>query len=520
MCFSMWPGEKPCTVRSIGDVLERPLQADDSREALVASDRRLTYAQLDAAVEAAAGALHQLGVRRGDVVAVSLPNRSEVVISFHAATRLGAIWLGVNRSLAMPEKRVILEDAEATILITDDGAAHRTIEAEAGLRVVAAGGPGRPWADLVAAGGSYPRPQVGLDDPAGIAYTSGTTGRPKGVVHSHRNLLLPGAVLAESRGFGPSLRRGDCAALTILNLQVTSTLLAAQAGGTQVVMDRTDAVGIAKWVRDERITSWFGVPTMLHDLSTSPEVAPSDLESLLDVWTGGTHLPEGIRDRFEARFGIPVHATYGLTEAPTVVTIEPREARPLTGSSGRVLPHLEVEIVDPSGAVLPPGHAGEITVRAARTGPWAGAWTPMLGYRNPRVTEASPVRDGVLRTGDIGELDGAGHLVVRDRRQAIILRGGANIYPAEVEQVLLRIPGVVGAAVVGIPDDRLGQRVAAAIEVSAGSSIDVEHLAATCREELARYKVPEHWRIRALPRNAMGKVVRPEVEGWFSPADT
>jgi long-chain acyl-CoA synthetase len=257
---------------------------------------------------------------------------------------------------------------------------------------------------------------------------------------------------------------------------------------------------------------------MLHDLSASPEVAPADLQSLEDVWTGGTHLPAGIRERFEARFGIPVHATYGLTEVPTVVTIESRGERPVAGASGRVLPHLEVEILDPNGAVLPAGEAGEITVRAARTGAWVGAWTPMLGYRNPQAA-GPPVRSGALHTGDIGELDGEGRLVVRDRRQAIILRGGANIYPAEVEQVLLRGPGVVGAAVVGVPDERLGQRVAAAIEVTTGSSIDVDLLTATCREELARYKVPEQWRIRPLPRNAMGKVVRPEVERWFSPAD-
>jgi acyl-CoA synthetase (AMP-forming)/AMP-acid ligase II len=300
-----------------------------------------------------------------------------------------------------------------------------------------------------------------------------------------------------------------------LNLQVTSTLLAAQAGGTQIVMDRVDAVGIATWVRDERINSWFGVPTMLHDLAASPDVGDDDLSTLEDIWTGGTYIPDAIRHRFEARFGKRIHATYGLTEVPTVVTIEPRDADHVEGSSGQPLPHLLVEIRDDDGAVLPAGTAGEITMRPATEGPWRDAYRPMLGYRGQTSATAAAVRDGVLHTGDIGELDASGNLHVRDRRHSVILRGGANVYPAEVERVLLQVPGVVGASVVGYPDERLGQRVAAALEVDADFPTGPDKIEAHCRNELARYKVPERWLVRELPRNAMGKVVRAEVERWF-----
>ncbi|MEY2570993.1 MAG: hypothetical protein QOE63_1343 [Acidimicrobiaceae bacterium] len=505
-------------VTEIGRVLDPVLERDPEREALVGSDRRLSYAELDAAADRVAGALFELGVREDDVVAVSLPNETDVVVSFHAAMRLGAVWLGVNRNLAVPEKQFILADADAVVVIADgDVAAGLAAREIPGPFVVASDARGgAPWQEMVAAAGSYPRARRQLDDTAGIAYTSGTTGRPKGVAHSHRNLLLPGAVLAESRGYGPSLRRGDCAAMTILNLQVTSTLLAAQAGGTQVVMDRVDAAGIASWVREERITSWFGVPTMLHDLAASPDVDPADLESLEDVWTGGTYLAEPIRERFEARFGKRVFATYGLTEVPTVVTIEPRGADHRPGSSGQVLPHLVVEIRDDLGEVLPAGVVGEITMRAAAEGSWAGWYRPMLGYRGHSAAMVPPVQDGVLHTGDIGELDAAGNLLVRDRRTSLILRGGSNIYPAEVERVLLELPGVVGAAVVGVDDDRLGQRVAAAIELLPDAGIDAAQLDAHCGRSLARYKVPERWEFRPLPRNAMGKVVRPEVADWFA----
>ena len=316
------------------------------------------------------------------------------------------------------------------------------------------------------------------------------------------------------RGYGPTLRRGDCAALTILNLQVTSTLLTAQATGTQVVMDRVDPEGIAEWIRNERVNSWFGVPTMLHGLATTELVTPEDLATLEDVWTGGADIPEPVRHAFEEKFGRRVHATYGLTEVPTVVSIEQRGSTHRPGSSGRILPHLCVDIRSATASGAPPSD-GEIRIAGRQDGPWADAYRPMLGYHGtPELTEAA-LGDGWLHTGDLGAIDG-GELYVRGRRTSLILRGGANVYPAEVERVILALPGVMGAAVVGIPDERLGQRVVAAIEVSPGAEVTDAALTSHCRAALARYKVPEQWVVRPLPRNAMGKVVCPEVVTWFS----
>jgi acyl-CoA synthetase (AMP-forming)/AMP-acid ligase II len=504
-------------LRTIREVLEPTLAEAPDREALVAANGRFSYAELDAAADRAAGALHALGIGSGDVVAVSLPNEADVVISFHAASRLGAVWLGVNRGLAPPEKRFILDDADAVLLVADEPTSEAMHAAgDPVTPTVVCGGTQDEWQALTAAGGDFPRTTRGLDEPAGIAYTSGTTGRPKGVVHSERNLLLPGQALVAARGFDHRLRRGDCAALTILNLQVTSSLLAVQAGGTQVVMDRVDALGIAGWIRAERITSWFGVPTMLRDLATNLDVEVDDLASLEDVWTGGTYCPDSVREMFERRFGKKVHATYGMTEVPTVVTIEPRDVPAVPGSSGQALPHLVVEIRGDDGELLAPGHAGQITVRGATEGTWAGTYTPMLGYRTPPSAGAGAAVDGVLHTGDVGELDADGNLHVRDRQSSVILRGGSNVYPAEVERVLLTVAGVTGAAVVGVPDERLGERVAAAVEIDDHATVSEELLRERCAAELARYKVPDRWLIAPLPRNAMGKVVRPEVQGWFA----
>jgi len=500
-------------------VLERALALDAAHEALVCADARLTYEELDRAADRAAAALADLGIRRDDVVAVSLPNASDVVVTFHAIMRLGAIWLGVNRNLAAPEKSFILHDARARLFLVSSD-----VEAALGLDpdgppappIVVVGGSAGVWRDMLDAGlAGYRRPIRRGEDAAGIAYTSGTTGRPKGVVHSHQNVLLPGAVLGSVRNFGPGLRKGDCAALTILNMQITSTLLVAQAGGTQIVMDRVDPVGVATWVRQESVNAWFGVPTILQSLALCEEVSAQDLDSLTDVWTGGTYLPEPVRQAFAARFGRPVSATYGLTEAPTVVTIEDRQHVRAPGSSGTPLPHLVVEIRD-GEKVLPVGETGEITVRARQDGPWADSYQPMLDYLGHPEATAEAVRDGVLYTGDVGYLDAEGRLFVRDRRNALILRGGANVYPAEVERVLLQVPGVRGASVVGIPDERLGQRVGAVVEAEEGLTLDVGDLTAYCSSQLARYKVPDEWKVGPLPRNAMGKVVRTEVEGWFS----
>jgi long-chain acyl-CoA synthetase len=507
-------------VSSAGNVLDRVLKTDPTREALVTADARLSYEKLDLAIERAACALAVLGVKKDDVVAVSLPNAREVVVTFHAIMRLGAIWLGVNRNLAAPEKHYILNDAGACLLLTELQLDDLDEGSDRALRSIIVGGPDDVWTDLIDhAPTSYRRPIRRGTDPAGIAYTSGTTGRPKGVVHSHRNILVPGAMLVAARGFGPELRKGDCAALTILNMQITSTLLVAQAGGTQIVMDRVDPAGVAGWVKQESVNSWFGVPTILYGLTESRDVAVDDLASLTDVWTGGTYLAEPIRESFERRFGCRVSATYGLTEAPTVVTIEDRTETRVSESSGGALPHLVVEIRNDTGEVLPVGELGEITVRSNPTGPWADLYQPMLGYLGHPDATNDALRNGVLNTGDIGQLDVEGRLFVRDRRNALILRGGANIYPAEVERVLLEAPGVKGASVIGVPDERLGQRVAAAVEPESGVRLEMEALSEFCAAHLARYKVPEFWKVAILPRNAMGKVVRTEIDQWFADPD-
>ena len=476
---------------SVAHVLDHALADDPGREALVTRTRRLTYADLDREADRAAHALRDLGVGTGDRVAASLPNDADVVVAFHGVMRLGAVWVGVNRALAPPEKQFLLSDSGSTLLLCDDDVP------DLGVRMVDLAA----WRGAVDAAVEGP---IGIDvdplAPAGIAYTSGTTGHPKGAVHSQHNLLAPGAVLVETRGYDASLRKGDGFPFTILNMAVLTTLLVSQAGGCSIVMDRMDAEGVAEWIRTERITTWNGPPALLHSLATMDSVAAADLASLTEVWTGGADCPEAIRSMFEAKFGLAVVATYGLSEAPTVVAIDPRSGPHVAGASGRVLPHLRVRIDAPDG------EPGEVCIAPAD-----GRYHLMLGYWERPEATAEVLAGGELHTGDIGVVDAEGYLHIRDRKSLVIIRGGANVYPAEVERVLMEVPGMDACAVLGIPDERLGERVVAMIE---GAEIDEATLRAHCEANLAKYKVPERFvPVESFPRNAMGKIIRKDLPG-------
>jgi long-chain acyl-CoA synthetase len=489
--------------QTIPAVLDRVLAADPDREALVGRHARYTYAQLDEAADRAAAALVALGIRPGDRVAASLANHPDVVVAFLGTMRAGAVWVGINRPLAPKEKAYMLRDAGVAVLLadTDGGAQVEPVRAELpDLRhvvITEAADPGCQWQRLLGAADPAGRPTVDTDPfgPAAIAYTSGTTGFPKGAVHSQHNLLLVGAV---NRATGdPALRHGVALPLTVLNLVVLGPLAVFQLGATCVTMDRVDALGMAEWIRDERIGTFAAVPVMLYDLLTHPDVRAEDLVTLVRPGVGGSNCPAELRALYRERFGAEVVDGYGLTEAPTAVAID-----------GVALPQVRIVIRDDAGAAVPDGEVGEICVEAARTGTWAGVYTPFLGYWNRPDATADALRDGVLHTGDLGCIDD-GRLVVKDRKADLIIRGGANVYPAEVERVLHLDPRVAACAVVGHPDERLGERVVAFVQLAPEASATADELRAGCIDELARYKVPaEVHFVDGFVRNAMGKIVK------------
>jgi long-chain acyl-CoA synthetase len=270
-------------------------------------------------------------------------------------------------------------------------------------------------------------------------------------------------------------------------------------------MDRRDATGVVDWIRRHQVTVWNGVPTQLRDLLSRNDIVRDDLATLTEVWCGGADLPDALRADFSAKFGLPVRATYGLTEVPTIVAIDPPGAAWQPGASGTALPHLAVGVED-----------GELTVSGASAGRWADRYTPMLGHWDG---DAVVPTDGPLHTGDLGSVDADGWVRVIDRRKLLIVRGGANVYPTEVEHVIKTAPGVGEAAVFGRPDDRLGERVTAIVESAAGTFLTAQGLREHCADALAAYKIPDAWGVvDALPRNAMGKVVRTDLPVLFASA--
>ena len=506
------PGNGP---QSVAELLERPLAATPDAEALVGRYARYSFAELDARANQAAQAFSELGIAAGDRVAATLPNHPDIVIAFLGAMRLGAIWVGIPRALAGPEKAYMLEDCGARVYLVDadadDSLASQrdSLSALDSLIEVRAEGADAWSARLDAASHTHPPGQIDPFAPAAIAYTSGTTGLPKGAVHSQHNLLVPGAVQRWQGRGEDAERHGVCLPLTLLNLMVLGPLVTAQLGTCCVTMDRVDALGLADWIERERIGGFSAVPTMVHDLLHHPEVREEQLSSLTRPGVGGADLPESFRALYRERFGAEVTIGYGMTEAPTTVAATDPSARPIPNEAGVALPHLDVHIRDEQGQRLGPEEVGEICVAARSEGPWAGVYTPMLGYWGLPDATAEALRDGILHTGDLGSLDEAGHLFVKDRRNELILRGGANVYPAEVERVLHGHDAVQACAVVGEADERLGQRVVAFVEASASEA----ELRAYCRAHLARYKVPEHFEfVDALPRTAMGKIRKSELK--------
>ncbi|MEO8724157.1 MAG: fatty acid--CoA ligase family protein, partial [Sphingobium sp.] len=355
-----------------------------------------------------------------------------------------------------------------------------------------------------------PRAEIDPFAPAAIMYTSGTTGVPKGVVHSQHNMVvIPGANCSQGL-MNPETRRGAVLPLTITNVMILGPVVAFWNMRPFIVGPSAKIEPLVEWLFRERVESISLVPTMVYDLLQ----LNADVPKWTHLGCGGAPLPHVVRAAFRKRYGYELTTSYGLTEAPTVVAISQDGDAP-EGASGQALSYLAVTIRDGDGQVLPNGVVGEICFTAASDGPWANVYTHPLGYWREAEKTAALLRGGVVHTGDHGSIDDDDWLTVADRSSELILRGGSNVYPAEIERVLHMHDDVADCAVIGKPDLRMGMLTVACVQATR-PNVDVtalqDELRALCSERLVRYKIPDEWRfLDSFPRNAMGKIVKPKL---------
>lgn len=505
--------------RSLPDWLAHRAATTPDRRALVASGREWTFAQLDAEATTMARRLAALGVRAGDRVATLLHNGAAPAILVHATLRLGATLVPLNVRLGEAEVAWQLADAAPRVLIVEGRTATLADRARrespalltVGLDPAAASHVGGVPLDAVAQADVPLRLAHAPGDVLAIIYTSGTTGQPKGAMLTVGNFWW--SAIGSALNLGTHTDDTWLACLPLFHVGGLSILLrSAIYGITAIVHDGFDAGVVNRAIVQERVTIVSLVAVMLQRLLDAHGEQPYP-DTLRCVLLGGGPAPRPLLERC-ARIGIPVVQTYGLTEtASQVATLAPEDALRKLGAAGRPLYPNALRIVAADGADAPTGEPGEIVVR----GP-----VVMAGYAGRAEATARAIVDGWLHTGDIGRLDADGFLHVLDRRDDLVVSGGENVYPAEVEAVLLAHPSVAEAAVIGMPDDTWGQRVVAVVRLHDAGAVtaDVaEVLRAHCRAHLAGYKTPREFRLvlEPLPRTASGKLRRGEVRAQLRP---
>ncbi|MGP4050682.1 class I adenylate-forming enzyme family protein [Streptomyces sp. 2A115] len=448
----------------------------------------LTNTQLLSRVRMAARQLEDHGIGHGDVVALKLTNRAEFVILLFAAWRLGATITPVNPSMTDVEVVRQLQDSGARLLVVEDGAAVMAH----GVAVLAVGELGE---------GTVEPDQAPLLDPATLAlliYTSGTTGVPKGVMLDHANIDAMVEMGRQALEIGPADRCLLILPLFHVNGIVVSVLLPLLVGASVAIAGRFDPRTFFDLVEQERPSFFSAVPTIYSMLAALPADVRPDTSSLRFGVCGAAPASAELLTRFEARYGFPLVEGYGLSEGTCGSTINPVAGPRRAGTVGLPFPRQEIRIVDAHGSEVAPGMDGEVAVRGPNV---------MRGYLGRPDETARVIVDGWLHTGDVGHLDAEGYLTLVGRSKDMIIRGGENIYPKEIEDVLAGDPSVLEAAVIGVPDEKWGEVVVAYVQPRPESTVDPSALKALCARSLTGYKRPTaFFVVEAIPKNAVGKI--------------
>ncbi|GGU24519.1 acyl-CoA synthetase [Nocardioides albus] len=497
----------------IGSWPARRARMTPGARAFVQDDAVVTYAEVDRLVEAVAHGLRARGVAAGDRVAFLGLNSIELAVTLFATARLGAVFLPLNTRLAPPELAWILTDAEPALLIHagdfDEAVSSEAVAALGlpGHRFTPAGGRGLDGLVSTSSTSGGGDVEVGLDDVFMIQYTSGTSGRPKGVMLTHGNIAWNAFNLlvdVDVRSDEIALVTAPLFHTAALNQVLLPTFLK---GGTSLIAARFDPAAAIATIERERVTLLFGVTSMYQALAQEPTWATADLDSLRSALSGGAPIPRTLLDTWQSR-GLHIIQGYGLTEAsPGTTMLRAGDGLDKLGSAGTPCFFTDVRVVAPGNQEAAPGQAGEVHVSGPNVTP--GYW------HNEAATEAA--FDGPwLRTGDVAMLDDDGFLYVVDRVKDMYISGGENVYPAEVEQAVYTHPGVAEAAVIGVPDERWGEVGRAVVVRRPDSALTRDDLLKHLDGRLARYKIPKTVVfVDEIPHNASGKLLKSRVRELY-----
>jgi long-chain acyl-CoA synthetase len=509
------------------------------RDYLVYGDERITYAQAHQLVASIANWLQDQGVQSGDRVAIAMRNYPEWLLAYWGCTSIGAAVVGMNAWWVGPEMVYGLQDSQPKVLVCDAERLQRVFEHRneissqmtiVGVRLPSDHSGVVPWSELVNHGGDIPDVTVDPDSDACIFYTSGTTGHPKGAELTHRgcvnnimNLAFWGtcqATLAERRGTLPTPADDaptPAALVTTPLFHVTANNCVAHGmtlnGGKLVHMYKWDAGDALQLIERERITALTGVPVMAREMVTHPDFAKHDTSSLVSLGGGGAQLPPDLVGKIDETVATARPGTgYGMTETCGVITsISADFFLDKPESAGPALPSFDTKCVDAHGNTVAAGEPGELWVKGASV---------IKGYINRPEATAESITDGWLHTGDIARIDEDGFLFIVDRVKDMVLRGGENVYCAEVESALYDHEAVAECSVFGVPDDRLGEEVGVAVFCNSASAASADELRAHCAQRISKHKIPRYiWMLsEPLPRNASGKFLKKDLRDQLDPA--
>ncbi|MDX6220778.1 MAG: fatty-acyl-CoA synthase [Frankiales bacterium] len=492
---------------TIGGALDHAVQRWGAREALVSVEQglRYTYAELAAAVEDLARGLAARGISKGDRVGIWAPNCAEWVLVQYATARLGAVLVTINPAYRTHELGYVLEQSGVSLLVAAPefkSSDYVAMAAEAAPEVPAVFFGTPEWQALSVAGGPLPQLDLQPHEPINIQYTSGTTGFPKGATLSHRNILGNGFLVGAGCGYTEADR--ICVPVPFYHcFGMVMGNLAALSHGACVVIPAAafDPAATLAAVAAERCTSLYGVPTMFIAALALPDFDSYDLSSLRTGIMAGSPCPVEVMKRV-TEFMPEVTICYGMTETSPVST----QTRPddtldhRTATVGRVHPHVTVKVIDPTtGETVQRGETGELCT---------AGYGVMTGYWNdPTKTAEAIDADGFMHTGDLAVMDPDGYLSIVGRSKDMVIRGGENVYPREVEEFLYTHPDILDAQVIGVPDVRFGEQLCAWVRLREGATLTTEDLRAFCKGKLAHYKIPAYLRVTdEFPMTVTGKV--------------